>query len=105
VSDETEQPAVPPEDVGGDERAGYILGGALLLALGFGVGVVGNVLAHQYAGPGGSKILLWSVSTTMGPYAWTVVALGLVAGVLGIALLAIGRSAPKGPLQLPGFAY
>jgi hypothetical protein len=105
VTDLQEVPATPPEPTGGDERIGYYLAGGVLIALGWGLGVAVNVLLHWRARsqPG----TLWGVhfTGTMGEYAWAVFGLGLVAGAMGVALLAVARATPRGPFVLPGVDY
>ena len=104
MADLQETPAVPPENVGGDERAGYFAAGGLLIALGWGIGVLANLLLHAIAGKG--MPLVWMrISSTLGPYAWSVFGFGIVTGAVGLGLLLAGRSAPKGALVLPGVDY
>ena len=96
---------VPPFDPKGDVRLGYFLGGATLIALGWGIAVVGNVLLHRFAPAGGFHVLHAYFGPTLGPYAWAVLGLGLLTGAFGVVLLALGRAAPKGPFVLPGYEY
>ncbi len=100
-----ETPAVPPMDPGGDERVGYFIAGALLVFLGWVLGVVLNLLLHAEAGAGGMSFGWVRISSTLGDYAWAVVGLGLFTGAVGVVLLALGRASPKGPLVLPGYNY
>ena len=100
-----ETPAVPPMDPGGDERAGYFLGGGLLILLGWGFGVVANLVFHAWAGSAGMRVGWVWITSTLGPYAWALVGFGLVTGAFGVVLLALGRASPKGPLVLPGYNY
>lgn len=100
-----ETPAVPPFDPRGDPRAGYFAAGGLLIALGWGLGVGANVLLHLAARGGSISLHFARVGGTMGPYAGAALALGLFTGAFGVALLAIGRATPRGPVVLPGFAY
>lgn len=100
-----ESPAVPPFDPKGDVRLGYFAAGGTLIAFGWGLGVVLNVLLHYFAPGGGHWLFHAYFGTTMGPYAWAVLGLGLAAGVFGVALVALGRRSPKGPFVLPGYAY
>ncbi len=105
VSDLQEVPAVPPFDPQGDERAGYFAAGGVLIALGWGLGVAGNVLLHLTAPSGGAWT--WGVyfGPQFGPYAWAVLGVGLITGALGVVLLGLGRDTPKGRLVLPGYEY
>jgi hypothetical protein len=105
VVDLQETPATPPEDPGGDERTGYTIAGAVLIFLGWGLGVGLNVLLHSEARSGAFRI--WSVhfGPAFGPYAWAVFGLGVVAGAMGVALLLVARSTPKGRFVLPGANY
>lgn len=100
-----ETPAVPPFDPEGDLRLGYYAAGATLIALGWGVAVVVNVLLHRLAPAGGFRLLHAYFGPTLGPYAWAVAGLGLFSGALGVVLLALGRASPKGPFVLPGYDY
>ncbi len=100
-----ETPATPPVDYEGDERYGWIVGGALLIALGWGLGVVGNLLLHAIA-PASGLLLVWvRIFPTLGVYAWAVVGLGLFTGAFGTALLALGGRTPRGRFVLPGYDY
>lgn len=100
-----EEPAVPPFDPQGDERAGYFAAGGLLVVLGWGLGVVGNLLAHLTAPTGGVRWGGVYFGPTMGAYAWAVFALGLFSGAFGIVLLGLGRASPKARVVLPGYEY
>ena len=92
-------------DPGGDERVGYFLAGALLIFLGWVLGVVLNLLLHAEAGTGGVTVGWIRITSTVGDYAWAVVGLGLFTGAVGVVLLALGRASPKGPFVLPGYDY
>ncbi len=96
---------MPPTDPGGDERLGYWIAGGLLLFLGWGMGVVANLLLHELAGTGGMTLVWLRITSTLGPYAWAVVGFGLVTGAVGLGLLLVARTAPKGPFVLPGVDY
>lgn len=100
-----ETPAVPPSDPGGDERYGYYIAGILLIVVGWAGGVVANLLLHWLAGSGGMRLGWFRITSTLGSYAWAVVAFGLFAGAVGVVFLALGRSSPRGPLVLPGYDY
>jgi hypothetical protein len=100
-----ETPAVPPFDPKGDVRLGYYAAGGLLVALGWGVGIVANVLLHRLAPAGGYRWMGAYFGAALGPYAWAVLGLGLFTGAFGVFLLALGREAPRGPFVLPGFDY
>ena len=105
VVDIQETPAVPPMDPGGDERVGYFIAGGLLLFLGWGLGVLANLVLHVAAGSGGMTIGWMRITSTLGAYAWGVFGLGLVTGTIGVVLLALGRASPKARLVLPGYPY
>jgi hypothetical protein len=105
VVDVQETPATPPFDGKGDERIGYFVAGGVLIFLGWGLGVVVNVLLHWAARSG--SFVLWTVhfGPTLGPYAWAVFGLGLVAGIVGGGLIGLAFSTPGGPFVLPGADY
>jgi hypothetical protein len=105
VVDIQETPAVPPFDPGGDVRAGFFLGGAILIAVGWGFAVALNLLLHSLAGTGGMTIAGHVITSTLGPYAWATFGFGVFTGAFGVVLLALGRTSPKGPLVLPGYDY
>jgi len=105
VVDIQETPAVPPMDPEGDTRVGYFIAGGLLIALGWGVAVVLNLLLHSVAGAGGMDLDGHVITSTLGWYAWAAFGFGLFTGAFGVALLALGRSSPKGRLVLPGYHY
>lgn len=92
-------------DPGGDERYGYFLAGGLLIALGWGLGVVVNLLLHWVAGSQGMTVGWVRITSSLGSYAWGLFAFGLFTGVVGTVLLFLGRSSPKGRLVLPGYDY
>ena len=94
VVDLQETPAVPPMEPGGDERVGYYLAGGLLIFLGWGLGVVGNVLLHRMAGSGGMALAWIRITSTFGDYAWATLGFGLFTGAIGAVLLALGRASP-----------
>jgi hypothetical protein len=105
VVDIQETPAVPPMDPGGDTRVGYFLAGAILVVLGWGVGVVLNLVLHYLAGGAGLTFAGHTITSTLGAYAWATFAFGLATGAFGVVLVALGRASPKGPLVLPGYDY
>jgi hypothetical protein len=100
-----ETPAVPTTDYGGDERQGYFVAGGLLVFLGWVLGVVLNLLLHEMAGSTGMTVGWIRITSSLGSYAWAVVGFGLFTGAIGVVVLALGRSTPKGPLVLPGADY
>jgi len=105
VVDVHETPAVPPFDPKGDVRAGYFIAGGLLVALGWGFGVVANVLLHAMAGSAGMSIRVARITSTLGPFALATFLFGLFAGAFGVVLMLVGRTAPEGPTILPGYDY
>jgi hypothetical protein len=92
-------------DPGGDERVGYYLAGAILIALGWGLAVVVNLLLHYWAGSGGMTVAGHRLTSTLGPYAWAAFGFGLFTGALGVIFTFLGRASPKGPIVLPGYEY
>jgi hypothetical protein len=92
-------------DPGGDERVGYILAGGILIALGWGLAVLVNLLLHCLAGSGGMMVGGHEFTATLGAHAWATFALGVFAGGFGVVLVALGRASPKGQLVLPGYDY
>ena len=100
-----ETPAVPPEPTGGDDRLGTFIAGSLLLFLGWAVAVGGNLALHAYAGTAGMKLGWIWITSTLGTYAWAVVGFGIVTGFVGLGLLLLGRTLPRGPFVLPGVDY
>lgn len=100
-----ETPAVPPMDPGGDERVGYFIGAGVLIALGWGLAVVLNLLLHYWAGSAGMTIDGHRFTSTLGPYAWATFGFGLFTGTFGVVLALLGRASPKAPLVLPGYDY
>ena len=105
VVDLQETPAVPPMDSGGDERLGYFIAGGLLVALGWGLAVGANLLVHATAGSTGASVGWIRITSTLGPIAWAVLALGLVTGAVGAALIGLARRTHPGPFVLPGYGY
>ena len=105
VVDVQETPAVPPFEGRGDERLGLFVAGGLLLLLGWGLGVVANVLLHAFAPAAGWAVLGLRVAPAWGPYGWAVALFGAGTGLLGAVLVVLARSAPRGPFVLPGAEY
>ncbi len=100
-----ETPAVPPMEPGGDVRVGYFAAGSLLVVLGWGLAVVLNLVLHALAGSQGMVLGPVRITSAIGDYAWAVFGLGLFTGALGVVLIGLGRSSPRGPLVLPGYDY
>lgn len=92
-------------DPGGDERAGYYVAGGLLIFLGWGLGVVANLLLHASAGSGGMTLGWFRITSTLGSYAWALFGFGLFTGAIGVVLVALARGSPRAPLVLPGYPY
>jgi fructose-specific phosphotransferase system IIC component len=105
MTDLSELPAVPPEDRGGDERIGYRAGGIFLLVVGWGLGVIANIVVHRMAPPAGELLGPWRIYPALGVYALGLVVLGAVAGVVGIFMLWLARRSPPGKFVLPGYSY
>ncbi|HEV2520617.1 MAG TPA: hypothetical protein VGX00_08425 [Thermoplasmata archaeon] len=102
MADLSETPAVAPEPSGGNDRAGMQIAGALLIVLGFGLGVFTNIYLHAIASATGSPFGPWTIHPILGPYAWATVILGTFSGLVGIGLVWVARGEPKGPVRLPG---
>ncbi len=102
MSDLQETPATPDEPTGGDERIGYFAAGGVLIALGWGLGVLVNLLLHWAARSAPFSLLGVHFGAAMGEYSWAVFGLGLVSGALGVALLGVAHGIPRGKLVLPG---
>lgn len=96
---------MPPLDSGGDERVGYLIAGGILIALGWGLAVIVNLLLHYLAGTGSVTVAGHTFTSTLGPYAWAAFGFGIFTGGFGVVLVALGRASPKGPLVLPGYDY
>ena len=105
MTDLQETPATPPEEYGGDARAGYLSAGFLFLVLGWGVGIVTNLLVHAIAPIGGQSFGPFWISPVWGTWAYGVAILGFFVGALGAAMMSIGWSMPEGTLVLPGYEY
>jgi len=105
MTDLSQNPPVPPEDTGGDERIGYALAGLLLMLFGIGVCIIGNLVVHAFAGTSGVTIGPWHVGTTFGSYAYAALALGVLTGGFGAGLIALALRTPSGPFVLPGGTY
>jgi hypothetical protein len=105
MSDLNETPAVPETPTGGDERAGLYIAGATLLAIGWGVAVVLNLLLHAAAPSGGLHLGPIVVYATWGAYAQATAIIGLLTGAVGAGIVWVAGSAPEGPLVLPGYPY
>lgn len=86
-------------------RLGYFLGGGVLIALGWGLGVGLNLALHYLAGSGGMTVAGHTFTSTLGSYAWATFAFGLFTGAFGVVLVTLGRASPKGPIVLPGYDY
>jgi hypothetical protein len=105
LTDLSEMPAVPPEDRGGDERLGYWAGGTFLILIGWGLGVIANIVVHRMAPSTGEVIGPWRIYPTLGVYALGLVGLGAVAGVVGVFMLWLASRSPRGKFVLPGYTY
>ncbi len=105
VMDLQESFAVPPEDPKGSIRVGWFVAGGLLIALGWGLGIVANLVLHRLAPAGGLVIGSVRIFPALGPYAWAAFGFGAFTGMMGLAIVLLGRTAPKGPIVVPGFPY
>lgn len=90
--------------VGGNRRAGLLAGGAILLILGMGGGVIFNLAIHQFAStlnpPCYSSAYLPVVCEGWGWGATIVLCLGAFAAIIGAAMISIGLQLPPMPLRL-----
>lgn len=100
-----ETPAVPAWDSGGDARLGWFIAGGLLLFLGWGVAVIGNLLVHARAPTSGMSIGPWQVFPQYGLFGEVTLGIGLFTGAIGAGLVWLAYRTPSGPLRLPGFPY
>jgi hypothetical protein len=100
-----ERPAVPPMDSGGDERVGGFVTGGVLVAIGWGLGIVANVTVHLMAPTGGLAFFGLRVFPHLGPFAWITFGIGLATGALGAGIAWVARESPPGPVVLPGYPY
>ncbi len=100
-----ETPAVPPTEAGGDERLGFRIAAGVLVFLGWGLGVVANLIVHWLAPSNGLTLGPLRVFPTLGPFAWALAGFGLFTGSLGLALLWLADRSPPGRLVLPGYPY
>ena len=105
MSDLNETPAVPETPTGGDERAGFYVAGALLVAVGWGVAVVLNAILHAAAPVGGIDLGPIVVHAQWGAYAQATALIGLLTGGIGAGILWTAPASPAGPLVLPGYDY
>ncbi|MCI4335500.1 MAG: hypothetical protein L3K04_07750 [Thermoplasmata archaeon] len=105
MSELEERPPVPEADEGGNVRIGWTAAGVLFLLGGLGGLVLGNLLAHRLAPAAGVRYGPWWVGPALGPYAWAILALGLIMGVLGAVLLWLAHRSPRGRFVLPGYPY
>ena len=103
--DLSESPAVPPFDPKGDERLGYFLAGGLLIAVGWGVALVLNILLHRWAAAGATHLWTLRVGARWGPEGIAVALFGAATGAVGVVLVLLGRESPRGPIVLPGAEY
>jgi fructose-specific phosphotransferase system IIC component len=105
LTDLSDLPAVPPENRGGDERIGFRAGGIFLIVIGWGLGVIANILLHRMAPSTGEIIGPLRIYPTLGVYALGLVGLGAVAGVVGVFMIWLGQHSPRGKFVLPGYSY
>lgn len=96
---------MPPFDPQGDERAGYFIAGGLLIAAGWGIALLLNVVLHALAPAGGITFLTLHVGPHWGSEGWAFAIFGAFTGAFGVVLLALGRASPRGPVVLPGAEY
>jgi hypothetical protein len=89
----------------GDERIGYFLAAGILVALGWGLGVVLTGLAHHLAGKAGWTFSGHHITPTFWSYAWVTFGSGPSVGGFVVVFLAVGRSSTKGPPVLPDDDY
>lgn len=100
-----ETPAVPPMDTGGDDRLGFRVAGAVLVVLGWGIADLLNVLLHRAAPTAGLAVGPYTVFPAFGLLGEITFVVGLFTGLIGVGLLWVAESAPRGPLVVPGYPY
>ncbi len=85
----------------GNQRAGFLAGGTLLLVVGMGGGLVLNLILHGAAPSGGINLGLFRVYPGWSLYDTIVATLGIIASLIGIGMIWFGFDMPAGPLRLP----
>ena len=85
----------------GNQRAGFIVAGLLLVLLGWGVGVVANYVLHAVAPSGGIPLGLVTVYPGWSWYATFVLILGVFATLLGLGMFYLAMQKPRAPVHLP----
>lgn len=88
-------------DDSGNVRAGFLGGGALLVVLGLGGGLMLNLLLHSFAPSSGIDLFLVKVYPGWSLYASLVAVGGIVASIIGMGMLWVGFDYPPGPIGLP----
>lgn len=88
--------------VGGNRRAGWIVGGSLLIFLGLGLGIVLNLYLHLIAPVGGCIVVAsdFHVCSSWGWYATVVVSLGAFATLVGAGMVWLASQVPRAPLRV-----
>ena len=90
---------------GADVRYGFLTAGGLLVALGWGLLVLVNLLLHRIAPSDGIDLGVLRVYPGFGVFAWAATLLGTGAGLVGAVLVYYGTQSPKGRFVLPGTPY
>lgn len=89
--------------VGGNRRAGLLLGGGLLILLGLGVMIVLNLALHALAMSEGHCINVLGLVLVCHNWYWgatVVAALGAFATLVGAGMITLGAQRPTAPLRL-----
>jgi hypothetical protein len=85
----------------GNSRFGFFMGGVILVVLGLGCAIILNVILHATAPSGGYDLLWFKVYPGWSWYATVTAIIGVLAALIGSAMVWFGFTDPSGPLSLP----